>query len=86
MAKDYNLIPITRTLLADLETPIRIFRRVAQRERAFLLESVEGGSQWARYSFIGTDPFLTIAAKKEKWCWNARAAKKRCVRRSRSMS
>ncbi|MEC0137758.1 chorismate-binding protein, partial [Paenibacillus macerans] len=64
LAKDYNLIPITRTLLADLETPIRIFRRVAQRERAFLLESVEGGSQWARYSFIGTDPFLTIAAKK----------------------
>ncbi|WP_410768363.1 anthranilate synthase component I [Fontibacillus sp. BL9] len=64
MAKDYNLIPIVRTLLADLETPIRIFRRIAQRERAFLLESVEGGIQWARYSFIGMDPFLMMTAKK----------------------
>ena len=64
LANEYNLIPIARTLLADMETPIRIFRRIAQRERAFLLESVEGGSQWARYSFIGTDPFLTISAKK----------------------
>ncbi|WP_059052521.1 anthranilate synthase component I [Paenibacillus senegalimassiliensis] len=64
LASQYNLIPIARTLLADLETPIRIFRRIAQRERAFLLESVEGGSQWARYSFIGTDPFLLISAKK----------------------
>lgn len=64
MAKDYNLIPIVRTLLADMETPIRIFRRIAQRDRAFLLESVEGGVQWARYSFIGTDPFLMMTAKK----------------------
>lgn len=64
LANEYNLIPIARTLLADMETPIRIFRRIAQRERAFLLESVEGGSQWARYSFIGTDPFLMISAKK----------------------
>lgn len=64
MAKDYNLIPIVRTLLADMETPIRIFRRFARRDRAFLLESVEGGIQWARYSFIGTDPFLMLTAKK----------------------
>lgn len=64
MAKDYNLIPVVRTLLADMETPIRIFRRIAQRERAFLLESVEGGVNWARYSFIGTDPFLMMTAKK----------------------
>ncbi|MEF2964348.1 anthranilate synthase component I [Paenibacillus sp. M1] len=64
MAKDYNLIPVVRTLLADLETPIRIFRRIARRERAFLLESVEGGVNWGRYSFIGTDPFLMMSAKK----------------------
>ncbi|MDQ0088110.1 anthranilate synthase component 1 [Paenibacillus anaericanus] len=64
LAKDYNLIPIVRPLLADMETPIRIFRRIAQRERAFLLESVEGGIQWARYSFIGTDPFMMVSAKK----------------------
>lgn len=64
MAKDYNLIPIVRTLLADMETPIRIFRRFANHDRAFLLESVEGGVQWARYSFIGTDPFLMFSVKK----------------------
>ncbi|MNZ44242.1 Anthranilate synthase component 1 [compost metagenome] len=64
MAKEYNLIPIVRTLLADMETPIRIFRRFAKHDRAFLLESVEGGIQWARYSFIGTDPFLMFSVKK----------------------
>ncbi|MNS71882.1 Anthranilate synthase component 1 [compost metagenome] len=64
MAKQYNLIPVVRTLMADMETPIRLFQRFAQRDRAFLLESVEGGVQWARYSFIGTDPFLMISAKK----------------------
>lgn len=66
LAKQYNLIPVVRPLLADMETPIRIFRRVAQREQAFLLESVEGGIQWARYSFIGTDPFMMVKAKKGK--------------------
>lgn len=63
MAGQYNLIPVAIRLLADMETPIRIFQRYAQRERAFLLESVEGGVQWARYSFIGTDPFLLISGK-----------------------
>lgn len=63
LAKEYNLIPVVRTLLADLETPISIFRRVAKRDKAFLLESVEGGFQWARYSFIGTDPFMMVSAK-----------------------
>lgn len=66
MAKDYNLIPVVRPLMADLETPIRIFQRFAGKEQAFLLESVEGGVQWARYSFIGTDPFMTISGKKGK--------------------
>ncbi|WP_054957117.1 anthranilate synthase component I [Paenibacillus dakarensis] len=63
LAGQYNLIPVAIRLLADMETPIRIFQRYAERERAFLLESVEGGVQWARYSFIGTDPFLMISGK-----------------------
>lgn len=66
MAGEYNLIPVAIRLLADMETPIRIFQRYAERKRAFLLESVEGGVQWARYSFIGTDPFLMITGKKGK--------------------
>lgn len=64
MANKFNLIPVYRKVLADMETPIRIFRRYAEQDRAFLLESVEGGEQWARYSFIGTDPFLMVSGKK----------------------
>jgi anthranilate synthase component 1 len=63
LAKDYNLVPIARDLMADTETPIRVFQHFYQEPRAFLLESVEGGVKWARYSFIGTDPFLLIRAK-----------------------
>ncbi|KAA9006244.1 anthranilate synthase component I [Paenibacillus spiritus] len=64
LARQYNLIPVVKRLLADMETPIRLFQRYAERDRAFLLESVEGGVQWARYSFIGSDPFLLITGKK----------------------
>lgn len=63
LAQEYNLIPLVRTLMADTETPIRIFQHFYQDRRAFLLESVEGGVKWARYSFIGTDPFLMIKGK-----------------------
>jgi anthranilate synthase component 1 len=63
LAREYNLIPIVRHVLADTETPIRVFRHFYEEKRAFLLESVEGGVKWARYSFIGADPFLQIRAK-----------------------
>jgi anthranilate synthase component 1 len=62
----FNVIPILRTLLADTETPIRVFQHLSRDKRAFLLESVEGGVKWARYSFIGTDPFLVLRLKKNK--------------------
>ncbi|HZG57456.1 anthranilate synthase component I [Paenibacillus sp.] len=62
-AREYNLIPVTRTLLADTETPIRVFQQFCEDPHAFLLESVEGGAKWARYSFIGTDPFLVVRGK-----------------------
>jgi len=65
-ARDYNLIPVTRTLLADTETPIRVFQQFSEEPHAFLLESVEGGAKWARYSFIGTDPFLVVRGKSGK--------------------
>jgi anthranilate synthase component 1 len=63
LAKDYNLIPIVRHILADTETPIRVFHHFHEEQRAFLLESVEGGVKWARYSFIGTHPFLMVSGK-----------------------
>ncbi|ANE47965.1 anthranilate synthase [Paenibacillus swuensis] len=63
LSKSYNLIPVVRRFMADTETPIRIFQHLHEEPYAFLLESVEGGIQWARYSFIGTDPFLMIQGK-----------------------
>jgi len=59
-AKDYNLIPVSREVLCDLETPVAVLGRFCGRQNAFLLESVEGGEQWGRYSFIGVDPELLL--------------------------
>lgn len=66
MAGQYNVIPVVRRLLADTETPIRVFQHLSKDKRAFLLESVEGGVKWARYSFIGTDPFLVLKLKRNE--------------------
>lgn len=63
LSRKYNVIPVSRTILADMETPIRIFQRLQDEPYSFLLESVEGGVQWARYSFIGTDPFFMLRGK-----------------------
>ena len=54
LAKEHTLVPVYRTLTADLETPVSAFLRAAWPEReCFLLESVEGGEQVGRYTFIG---------------------------------
>ena len=52
-----DLVPVYRTLLADLETPVSVYLKLTQSgQAAFLLESVEGGEQVGRYSFIGVNP------------------------------
>lgn len=63
LARAHTLIPVTRTVAADLETPVSAFLRVAAHEpEAFLLESVEGGETIGRYTFIGIRPFRTMTA------------------------
>ncbi len=62
-AKDGNLIPVYREVLADMETPVSAFRKIDSGNYAFLLESVEGGEKWARYSFLGSNPGLVFKAK-----------------------
>ena len=63
-ARQGNLIPVWREVLADMETPVSAFRKVAGgRPNSFLLESVEGGERLARYSFLGSDPFLVFRSK-----------------------
>ena len=54
-----DLVPVSRTIIADLDTPLTIFAKVAgDATHAFLFESMEGGEKWGRYSFIGLDPLL----------------------------
>ena len=63
-ARQGNLIPVWREVLADMETPVSAFRKIAGgRMNSFLLESVEGGERLARYSFLGSDPFLVFRSK-----------------------
>jgi len=64
LAKEHTLVPVCRTLVADLETPVSAFLRVAwQQPECFLLESVEGGEQVGRYTFIGVSPYKRIVAR-----------------------
>jgi anthranilate synthase component 1 len=53
LARRGNLIPVCREILADMETPVSAFRKIDDGRSAFLLESIEGGEKWARYSFLG---------------------------------
>jgi len=55
-----TMVPIYREVVADLETPVSAFLKINCDGNSFLLESVEGGQQLARYSFIGTEPYKTI--------------------------
>jgi anthranilate synthase component 1 len=64
LAKTHTLIPVFRTVTADLETPVSAFLRIAdQAPEAFLLESVEGGEHVGRYTFIGIDPYKKMVAR-----------------------
>ena len=55
----YNRIPLMREVLADLDTPVSIYLKLAQGRYSYLLESVQGGEKWGRYSIIGL-PCRTI--------------------------
>lgn len=62
--KKHTLIPVYRTVTADLETPVGAFLRIASEEpEAFLLESVEGGERVGRYTFIGIRPYRKIESR-----------------------
>ncbi len=55
-----NLIPVTRRILADLETPLSAYRKIRGAGESFLFESVEGGEHLGRYSFVGCNPRAVI--------------------------
>ena len=56
-------MPVFAELPADLDTPLSAYLRLRPGPYSFLLESVEGGEKWARYSFLGTDPLMVLSAK-----------------------
>jgi anthranilate synthase component 1 len=63
-ARQGNVVPVVRSVLADLHTPVGTFMRIARDSRyAFLLESVEGGERIARYSFIGAEPEMVVRGR-----------------------
>lgn len=63
LASRHSVVPVWRDVMSDLLTPVAAFLQLAPDPNAFLLESVEGGERWARYSFIGGDAFAVIKAK-----------------------
>ena len=62
-AKAGNTIPVYRSILADMETPVSAFYKLMPDNYAFLLESVEGGENVARYSFLGSQPSVLFHSK-----------------------
>jgi len=54
LSQNHNVIPVCMEILADTETPVSLLKKFYKNGPVFLLESVEGGERWGRYSFLGT--------------------------------
>jgi len=63
-ARQGNVVPVVRSVLADLQTPVGAYMRMGRESKyAFLLESVEGGERIARYSFLGAEPEMIVSGR-----------------------
>lgn len=58
-----KMVPVAMEVAGDVETPISLFMKLGRGENSYMLEGVEGGRRWARYSYIGRNPFLVITAR-----------------------
>ena len=65
-----NLVAVVREILADMDTPLALFRRLDDGRTSFLFESVEGGEKWGRYSFIGTGARAVFRARGSAVEWS----------------
>ena len=63
LAARHTVVPVWTELLADLETPVAAFAKLVGDGDGFLLESVEHGERWGRFSFVGWDPVLTMVLR-----------------------
>ena len=67
LAEKYKTVPVYKKILADLLTPISAYLRLGKNsDYAFILESVEKGERYGRYSFIGRNPHIILKSEKEK--------------------
>lgn len=67
LAASYPVIPVCREIFADIITPITLLKKLAAKsDRYYLLESIEGGETWGRYSFLGCDPALRVTYKNQE--------------------
>jgi anthranilate synthase component 1 len=63
LAAQHGVVPVWREVLADLQTPLAVYDRLRGDGPTFLLESVEHGERWGRWSFVGLHPFLELTAQ-----------------------
>jgi anthranilate synthase component 1 len=63
LAREYTVVPVWHEVLADLETPLSAFVKLVGNREGFLLESVEHGERWGRFSFLGRDPARTFVTR-----------------------
>lgn len=67
LAAGYDLVPIQEEIFADMVTPIQLLRKIAaSKKNYYLLESVEGGEKWGRYSFLGYDPIMRLSCREDE--------------------
>ena len=67
LAKEHKTVPVYKRILADLLTPISAYMRLGKDSNyAFILESVEKGERYGRYSFIGRDPHIILKSENDK--------------------
>src|SRR5436189_3160662 len=66
LAAQGNLVPVTRRLLADIETPLSAYRKIRGTGESFLFESVEGGEHLGRYSFVGCNPRAVVRQTQDR--------------------
>lgn len=70
LARDRRVIPVVRRLLADAETPLGVYRKLAKdRPGTFLLESAEHGGVWSRYSIVGAASRATLSERDGQAHW-----------------
>lgn len=63
LARRYPVVPVSVEVLADRDTPVTVYEKLVGAGPGFLLESVEGGENWAQWSFVGWDPEFTLRSK-----------------------